>query len=340
MNSLKCVVLGPPSCGKTNLIHRYMTDRFLGPAPKSSVQRYDVNYIMKEKDYEQFSNDVPTNALQRNFNFKVYDYDINKSNSDQYLNDNELYQVDVIILCFDLTSKKLLKTKYKTCIDQTWSTSVPVVLVSCQNDLFYKNDDKQPFIQNEKGFFQTDEMRDLQSLCKTFSSSLYFECSAYSGINVEHVFDGAFKLAAANKLNRIKNEIAQKQIPINTHEKFKARIETKYNKDECLLNECKSCLKIKKNVVTCLSLENFKQNSSKCRDQGSMRKMDVESVTGIVLNSTIILILWFFSFLMAGIYFYFDEIKQVYYNSNKLKQSVTDLERRINGFISFLNRTD
>ena len=151
MNYFKCIVIGPPVCGKTSLINTYMTGQFNGYIPHNIIRQYDVNFVCKSKelcDLSLFTSDrfiFNNDNENTNFYFKLYDYDIEKSNSIQFLKDDELNQVDLIILCyqsFSKSSKDLLLTNFNHIIKSQWPKA-PILLVSCLSDL---NKDNSSFL--------------------------------------------------------------------------------------------------------------------------------------------------------------------------------------------------
>jgi GTPase SAR1 family protein len=189
MEHLKCVVLGPPVSGKTSLINTFMSGQYCGYIPHNAITRYDVNFVVAG---EEFS---------KNYFFKIYDYDIFKSNSQQFLKDDELSNIDVIILCFKNISahRELLLTHFKIILNKKWP-SVPILLASSFSDLKNKCSWMGELLDNDS--FTS------QNFIKDFGASDLILCSSLENSNINDVFLKAFKLALAiNKPNEISNTI-------------------------------------------------------------------------------------------------------------------------------------
>jgi GTPase SAR1 family protein len=195
VENLKCLVIGPPVCGKTSLIHTYMSGGFHGYIPFDVITRYDVNFVCKPNDSDK----------SLSFQFKLYDYEIEKSNSFQFLKDDELNQVDVILLCYQTfsdSSKYLLRTKFKQVIKQKWPNT-PIILVSCFSDLLKSNassliDDKLSFLDDDLNRMQILESD--KSLMKEMGALKHYYCSALEKYNIEKLFRDAFKLAIKQRI--------------------------------------------------------------------------------------------------------------------------------------------
>jgi GTPase SAR1 family protein len=186
MEYLKCVVLGPPVSGKTSLINTFMNGKYQGYIPHNVLTRYDVNFVVAG---EEFS---------RNHCFKIYDYDIFKSNSQQFLKDDELINIDVIVLCFKniLDHRELLLTHFKTILRKRWP-SVPVLLVSSFSDLMDK-------------FSWMNELPDSDASTTTFAEKFgaydHIFCSSLENFNISEIFARAFKLATNGPNEIVKTE--------------------------------------------------------------------------------------------------------------------------------------
>ena len=198
MEYLKCVVLGPPVSGKTSLINTFMSGEYCGYIPHNVITRYDVNFVVAG---EEFS---------RNFFFKIYDYDIFKSNAQQFLKDEELNSIDVIILCFKNISvhRELLLTHFKALLSKKWS-KVPILLVSSFSDLMNKCSWMEELLD--------DDSSTNLNFIKEFGAAGHISCSSLENTNINEVFAKAFKLAI-NKPNEITTVEEIKRIEMPTTE--------------------------------------------------------------------------------------------------------------------------
>lgn len=176
---LKCVVIGPPQCGKTSLITKYMTGKFpyVLHAEDKNIN-YNINLIYRPPNlkFEELND-------KKNWNFSatIFDFNIDEHN-------NDLQNIDTLIMCFDITSKvslHLLENFYRTYIITRWPF-VPKILVGCLSDLL-KDDDVDISISID----------DIHAI----------KCSALENENVEQTFLKSFKLAAEKFENVKKYEL-------------------------------------------------------------------------------------------------------------------------------------
>lgn len=189
MNCLKCVLVGAPQSGKTSLINRFMSGTFENRA-SNALTTYNVNMIYKidsiKNDLKQFG--YKANLLEKEenkiFNFKIYEY------SAEYLTNNELNNVDVVILCYrpnSEQSKDILFRKELAIVNSKWP-NVPRVLVSCCCDLEFEID---------------------ESFVKNVNPKRHYLCSSKTDSMVTEMFIESFKIAALNylaKKDRLINE--------------------------------------------------------------------------------------------------------------------------------------
>lgn len=163
---LRCVVLGSSGCGKTSLLHTFMSGSFRSHLPTDVLTTYNVNYIHQKLE---------------NFYFKLYDCDADNDNDTDAEND-ELNRApaDVLVVCYNArcdVSRVYTETELNRLVKDRWP-GVPVVLVSLCNDDAESYDEFDPTL--------------LESLYDTKS---HLTCSAKRGINVDAVFNEAFKRA-------------------------------------------------------------------------------------------------------------------------------------------------
>jgi GTPase SAR1 family protein len=159
---LRCVVIGPPKCGKTTLITKYMTGR-LPDLLDNSLVNYNINLIY---------HDEVTKSKNWNFSTSIVDHEL-------YLDNDEFNNIDVLILCFDISSKesfKLLQRFYDSSIKTRWS-DVPKLLVGNLCDLL---------VSDDAGTLEKISIDDYEVM----------KCSALDSLNVDRIFEKSFKLAA------------------------------------------------------------------------------------------------------------------------------------------------
>jgi GTPase SAR1 family protein len=255
VENLKCLVIGPPVCGKTSLIHTYMSGCFRGYIPHNIITRYDVNFVCKPNDSDK----------SLSFQFKLYDYEIEKSNSFQFLKDDELNQVDVILLCYQTfsdSSKFLLRTKFKSFIKEKWPNT-PVLLVSCFSDLLKSNassliDDKLAFLDDDLNRLQILESD--KSLMKEMGALKHYYCSALEKFNIDKLFRDAFKLAIKQRIYNNAKLISTSSKNASTNDSQELDIgKTKIENIPMLAIEASNVppiIQLKKNII---DLENYKR---------------------------------------------------------------------------------
>ena len=202
--NLKCVVIGPPKCGKTSLIKKYMTGRFPEMLANDSMINYNVNLIYKTKD-------LTCDELNENWNFSIslLDYNLNERSDIKA----ELTNIDVLIMCYDATSKasfELLESFYRNYIKIRWP-NVPKVLVGCLSDL----------LKDENGHIN-----------KSIDGLEAIQCAAFDGFNVDEIFLKSFKKAIDHTV------INRKQIKKDELENFEMdRLKISNNKEKVIIRE-------------------------------------------------------------------------------------------------------
>ena len=222
MEWLKCIVIGGPVCGKTSLIHTYMSGSFQGYIPDNVVTRYDVNLmcnmgvIFKDEPQVLEKYNICRDEFSSHF-FKIYDYEIDKSHSSQCLNENELDEVDVIILCYQsisISSKKIVESEFRKLIGSRWP-NVPVVLAACLSDLLKSNltvfESMESLAASEIDDLTLNRLQD-QKLCEIFDAKQHIYCSSLEHFNTDKVFNESFKIAVKNKIKK------QLEIDNNSHD--------------------------------------------------------------------------------------------------------------------------
>ena len=193
MEILKAIVVGPPVSGKTSLINTFMSGHYQGYIPTNVLTRYDVNFVLKVSD---------TGDKVKSYYFKIYDYDMFKPNEQQFLKEDELVKIDVIILCFkdNLTTRELIITAFRNVLNERWP-NVPIMLVSSFSDLVHKyNCINEPFEPNEGNMQPKNHI-----IMNELGASSHLHCSSLENANIETVFAEAFKLAVNHHNQTIKN---------------------------------------------------------------------------------------------------------------------------------------
>jgi GTPase SAR1 family protein len=192
---LKCIVLGEPQCGKSSMLSLYMTgdENF----KNNENTRYSINFNAKLKDlglnstelneFKQINNNINRNE---SYSIKLYEYQMNRSNEEQFLNEHELDHPDVLLYCYKSGSRlndnliEMLKLKY--------GNNVPVVLASCKADIV-----ESSLIHNLP--FETTS----EKLKSKFGADCHLYCSNVRKLNIDKVFNETFKLAVRHRIKSI-----------------------------------------------------------------------------------------------------------------------------------------
>jgi len=190
---LKCIVLGEPQCGKSSMLSLYMTgdENF----KNNENTRYSINFNVKLKDLglnltEQ--NEFKQINMNRNesYSIKLYDYQMNKSNEEQFLNEHELDRPDVLLYCYKSGSR--LNDNLIEMLKQKYGNDVPVVLASCKADIV-----ESSLIHNLP--FETTS----EKLKSKFGADCHLYCSNVRKLNIDKVFNETFKLAVRHRIKSI-----------------------------------------------------------------------------------------------------------------------------------------
>ncbi|OAG30460.1 hypothetical protein NEDG_02002 [Nematocida displodere] len=172
----KIVIVGDGGCGKTCLLHKYVSKEFLSDYCPTVFDRSEIPYI-DELTKRRIRLDLWDTAGQE-------DYDRIRTLS--YLD------TDLIIVCFALNSKKTFVSvgdRWKDEIEH-FCKNTPKILVGMKADLRTKED--QNLIPTKKAI----------DMAKQISAKGYIECSAYTGENVEEVFDMTMDILLERKRKR------------------------------------------------------------------------------------------------------------------------------------------
>lgn len=199
-SNLKCIVLGEANCGRTSLINLFMTGNTCISLKDTQNTRYNVNFLAKldtllsdsseKEEFKKCNNQVPkSNDEYLSYSFKLYDYDMTKSNEAQFLSENELDRPDVLIYCYKSGSR--LKENLVKCLKHKWG-NIPVVLVSCKSDII-----DSTLLHNLS--YETTSLK----LSDKFKASLHFYCSSVKKYNVDKVFNDSFKLAIRHRIKQM-----------------------------------------------------------------------------------------------------------------------------------------
>ncbi len=190
---LKCIVLGEPQCGKSSMLSLYMTgdENF----KNNENTRYSINFNVKLKDLglnltEQ--NEFKQINMNRNesYSIKLYDYQMSKSNEEQFLNEHELDRPDVLLYCYKSGSR--LNDNLIEMLKQKYGNDVPVVLASCKADIV-----ESSLIHNLP--FETTS----EKLKSKFGADCHLYCSNVRKLNIDKVFNETFKLAVRHRIKSI-----------------------------------------------------------------------------------------------------------------------------------------
>ena len=165
--------MGPPKCGKTSLLTKYMTGKCFSEEmiENDRTINYNVNLIYRSQN---LTLEELNDKKNWNFSIKLVDYNLTEENTN---NKNELCDIDGIIMCFDVTSKasfELLESFYRNYINTRWPF-VPKILVGCLSDLLK--------VDSENMDFSIDGIHAIV-------------CTALENLNIDNVFLRIFKKSA------------------------------------------------------------------------------------------------------------------------------------------------
>lgn len=197
-SNLKCIVLGEANCGRTSMINLFMTGNS-SITKDTRNTRYNVNFLAKldnllsdsfeKEEFKKCNNQAPkSNDEYLSYSFKLYDYDVTKSNEAQFLKENELDRPDVLIYCYKSGSR--LKENLVKSLKNKWG-NIPVVLVSCKSDII------------DSTFHNLSLETTSIKLCEKFKASLHLYCSSVKKFNVDKVFNESFKLAIRHRIKQM-----------------------------------------------------------------------------------------------------------------------------------------
>jgi small GTP-binding protein len=191
MESIKCIIVGDGSVGKSSLLMRYCVNCF----PENYVPTVFDNYSAKV-----ISDDKPIN-LSLWDTAGQEDYDAIRPLS---YND-----ADIFLLAYSIiqpTSFININSKWYPEINH-YCPGVPFMLVGTKYDL--KNDAfVSTHMKNRNLNIVTQE--DAQQLCNSISAKMVVECSALSGYGISNVFNNAIKTVLLKRNTACKTEYLKK----------------------------------------------------------------------------------------------------------------------------------
>jgi hypothetical protein len=162
--------------------------------PPDTNVTYDINYINCTTGKET--------------SFRLYDYDIQSSNESQGLNQSELDEIDILVLCYQGSSdksKRFLREAYSERLRSKWPNA-PVMLASCSFDQVY--DDLSGDQQVQIAQTLDDE------LMSEIRPSKLVHCSSLKNFNIESLFVESFKIAASHSQNNtLATKTEEQQLP-------------------------------------------------------------------------------------------------------------------------------
>ena len=134
---------------------------------------YDVNYVFPA-------------SPEKNYQFRLYEYDLNETDESQCFGESELDQIDMLVLCYQISNnncQSFLKRAFKDTLKPRWS-NVPIILIACSFDkAYFELDQHSTSIMSNLDQELVDEIKPCQ----------VFYCSAEKSFNVEDLFTETFK---------------------------------------------------------------------------------------------------------------------------------------------------
>lgn len=164
--SVKLVVVGEPTVGKTSLLINYLTGAFPGESIPEVFERYDVNTMVDGAP--------STVALWDTAGGREYDT----------LRPLSYPLTNVFFLCFDVARRETFDAVSARWVSelQTYAAGTPFLLVGTKTDL---RDDGTAQVSADEG----------ARMAATIGAAAYRECSALAGLGVDDTFAEAVRAA-------------------------------------------------------------------------------------------------------------------------------------------------
>ncbi|XP_031344266.1 cdc42 homolog isoform X2 [Photinus pyralis] len=163
LKSLKCVVLGDGTVGKTCLLMRYTTDEFLSDYVPTVFENYAASTLVGDEVYD------------------VHLFDTAGQEAYNHLRKLTLEQADVIVVCFsvDLWNSFInVKEKWIPELQEHYS-KIPFMVVGTKIDLRFDTDTIEKLTAQGRKPITKEEG---EVLAKELSANAYLECSALTRI--------------------------------------------------------------------------------------------------------------------------------------------------------------
>ncbi|KAB0798464.1 hypothetical protein PPYR_09457 [Photinus pyralis] len=180
LKSLKCVVLGDGTVGKTCLLMRYTTDEFLSDYVPTVFENYAASTLVGDEVYD------------------VHLFDTAGQEAYNHLRKLTLEQADVIVVCFsvDLWNSFInVKEKWIPELQEHYS-KIPFMVVGTKIDLRFDTDTIEKLTAQGRKPITKEEG---EVLAKELSANAYLECSALTRENVDSVFKEALQIAVSQR---------------------------------------------------------------------------------------------------------------------------------------------
>eukprot|EP01084_Bolivina_argentea_P108602 194092_1 len=195
-HKMKIVLIGDSFVGKTNLMNRYVCNKF----NESFHPNFHFDYMKKN---EQLSDDsimqieIWDTAGQERYNSICSTY---------------YHKADAIMVCFDITNQESLEncTKWRQQIEKYAKDDVIIILVGCKADELtdeniegsitpYNYATNDQFSSVDSHVLKIIDQPEWENYSKTFCT-LYCKCSAKTGTNVRTAFLNAAELVLPKKM--------------------------------------------------------------------------------------------------------------------------------------------
>lgn len=191
MESVKCVVVGDGSVGKTCLLIRYATNTFPLEYIPTIFDNYTIHLVMNGKPVNL---ELWDTAGQEDFdNIRPMSYP----------------KTDICIICYSVTEQySYVNARQKWFPElQRHAPNAPIILVATKVDERSNNRLNERLVHNTTQEYITHEQG--LELMQDISAVMLYECSALNNKGVKHIFEEVVRVALTHREN-LENKISKK----------------------------------------------------------------------------------------------------------------------------------